>query len=115
MEVEIVFHALADPHRRHLLDALVQADGQTLTELSAQLPMTRFGAMKHLRILEEAGLVTTRKVGRQKLHYLNPRPMQSAAAWLDQYRRLWEERLDRLEDYLQELRQKEQNNDRLEP
>ncbi len=77
MDVEHVFKALADHHRRHLLDMLAQTDGQTLTELAAHLPMTRYGAMKHLRILEEAGLVTTRKVGREKLHYLNLFPCRT--------------------------------------
>ncbi|HST04046.1 MAG TPA: metalloregulator ArsR/SmtB family transcription factor [Chloroflexia bacterium] len=111
MEVEHVFSALADPHRRHLLDLLSQTDGQTLTQLSAHLPMSRFGAMKHLRILEEAGLIKSRKVGREKLHYLNPAPMQDVANWVEKYRRLWEERFDRLEDYLQQA-QKEQDNGR---
>ena len=111
MEVEHVFHALADHHRRHLLDLLSQTDGQTLTELSAHLPMTRFGAMKHLRVLEDAGLVKTRKVGREKLHYLDPAPMQDVADWVEKYRRFWEESMDRLEDYLHQLQQKEQSND----
>ena len=115
MEIEHVFKALADHHRRHLLDLLSQTDGQTLTELSAHLPMSRFGAMKHLRILEGAGLLTTRKVGREKLHYLNPVPMQDVAGWVERYRRLWDERLDRLEDYLREMQQKEQENDDREP
>src|SRR6266516_2224533 len=110
MGVEHVFHALADHHRRHLLDLLSQTNGQTLTQLSAHLPMTRFGAMKHLRVLEEADLVMTRKVGRKKLHYLNPAPMQDVADWVEQYRWFWEESMDRLEDYLRELQQKEQQN-----
>jgi DNA-binding transcriptional ArsR family regulator len=110
MEVEDVFHALADHHRRRLLDALSQADGQTLTQLCAHLPMTRFGVMKHLRVLEDAGLVTTRKVGREKLHYLNPAPMRNVADWVEPYRRLWEGRMDRLEEYLHELQHKEQEN-----
>ena len=103
MDVEHVFHALADHHRRHLLDVLSQADGQTLTQLAAHLPMTRYGAMKHLRVLEEAGLVRTRKVGREKLHYLDPRPIQDVANWAEKYRRFWDESLDRLEDYLREI------------
>jgi predicted transcriptional regulator len=115
MEVEHVFKALADHHRRHLLDLLSQKDGQTLTELCAHLPMTRFGAMKHLRILEDAGLITTRKVGREKRHYLRPNPMQDVAAWVEPYRRFWEERMDRLEDYLRELQHKEQRNDPTQP
>jgi predicted transcriptional regulator len=112
MDVEHVFHALADHHRRHLLDLLSQTDGQTLTQLSAHLPMTRFGAMKHLRILEEASLVTARKVGREKRHYLNPAPIKDVDDWVEKYRRFWEESMDRLEDYLRELQQKEQENDR---
>ena len=71
---EDVFRALGDPSRRALLDSLFDRDGQTLAELSAGLEMTRFGVMKHLRVLEEAGLLTTRRVGREKLHYLNPVP-----------------------------------------
>lgn len=71
-----VFKALADPSRRMLLDRLFERDGQSLAELQGYLPMTRFGVMKHLRILEQAGLVTTRKVGREKFHYLNPVPIR---------------------------------------
>ena len=86
MEDEAVFRALADNTRRRLLDFLYARDGRTLTELESQLPMTRFGVMKHLRVLEEAGLVTTRKVGRQKLHYLNPVPIQLISdRWINKY------------------------------
>ena len=106
MEVEHVFKALADHHRRHLLDMLAQTDGQTLSELGARLPMTRFGAMKHLRVLEEANLITTRKVGREKRHYLNPAPIRGVADWVEPYRRLWDERIDRLEEYLRDLQTK---------
>ena len=70
-----VFRALADPTRRSLLDELFEEDGQTLSALERRLPMTRFGVMKHLRVLEEAGLVATRKRGREKLHFLNPVPL----------------------------------------
>jgi DNA-binding transcriptional ArsR family regulator len=115
VDEEHVFKAVADHHRRHLLDVLLQNDGQTLTELCAHLPMTRFGAMKHLRILEEAGLVTTRKVGREKQHYLNPASIRAVADWLEPYRQVWEERMDRLEDYLRELQTKEQTNDHSNP
>jgi len=111
MEVEHVFKALADHHRRRLLDVLAQTDGQTLTELCAHLPMTRFGVMKHLDLLEAAGLITTRKVGREKRHYLNPAPLQDVDVWMAQYRRFWDARLDRLEDYLLELQAKEQHHD----
>jgi DNA-binding transcriptional ArsR family regulator len=71
-----VFKALADPTRRFLLDRLFARDGLTLTELESELAMTRFGVMKHLRLLEEAGLVVSRKVGREKRHYLNPVPIR---------------------------------------
>jgi len=83
-----VFRALADPSRRTLLDALFSRDGQTLGELAAALPtMTRFGVMKHLRVLEAANLVTSRKVGRERHHYLNPVPIRRVHdRWLDRYR-----------------------------
>ena len=72
-----VFRALADPHRRGLLDRLFERDGQTLSELAGAVPeMTRFGVMKHLGVLEEAGLVTTVKAGREKRHFLNPVPIR---------------------------------------
>src|SRR3989475_6349113 len=82
-----VFKALADPSRRLLLDSLFSEDGQTLGELSARLPgMTRFGAMKHLRLLEAAGLITTRKLGREKLHFLNPVPIRLIHdRWIGKY------------------------------
>ncbi|HEX6548635.1 MAG TPA: SRPBCC domain-containing protein [Candidatus Dormibacteraeota bacterium] len=82
-----VFRALADASRRELLDRLFERDGQTLLELTGALPeMTRFGVMKHLRLLEEAGLVTTRRAGREKLHYLNPVPIQFIHdRWIGKY------------------------------
>jgi uncharacterized protein YndB with AHSA1/START domain len=81
-----VFRALADPTRRHLLDLLWAADGQSLIALHAHIEMTRFGVMKHLRILEAAGLVTTRKHGREKLHYLNAVPIQQISdRWISRY------------------------------
>lgn len=86
MEDEAVFRALADPTRRRLLDFLFERDGRTLTELESGLPMTRFGVMKHLRVLEEAALITTRKVGRERLHYLNPIPIQLISdRWINKY------------------------------
>src|ERR1700682_1436456 len=87
--VESVFKALADPSRRKLLDLLFERDGQTLTELAGSLPaMTRFGVMKHLGLLEEAGLVTTRRAGREKLHYLNAVPIRMVHdRWIGKYRK----------------------------
>lgn len=82
-----VFKALADPTRRFLLDLLFERDGRTLTELESELEMTRFGVMKHLRVLEEAGLVVTQRSGREKLHYLNPVPIQLIHdRWIDKFR-----------------------------
>ena len=81
-----VFKALADPTRRFLLDQLFARDGRTLTELASELEMTRHGAMKHLRILEDAGLVVTRRSGREKLHFLNPVPIRLIHdRWIDKY------------------------------
>jgi DNA-binding transcriptional ArsR family regulator len=83
---DLVFKALADPTRRHLLDRLLHHDGCTLTELESELTMTRFGVMKHLRVLEEAGLVVTRRSGREKLHFLNPVPIRLIHdRWIDKY------------------------------
>jgi DNA-binding transcriptional ArsR family regulator len=81
-----VFKALADPTRRFLLDRLFERDGRTLTELESELEMTRFGVMKHLRVLEDAGLVLTRRSGREKLHFLNPVPIRLVHdRWIDKY------------------------------
>jgi DNA-binding transcriptional ArsR family regulator len=81
-----VFKALADPTRRFLLDLLFEREGRTLTELESQVDMTRIGVMKHLRLLEEAGLVVTRRAGREKLHFLNPVPIRLIHdRWIDKY------------------------------
>lgn len=81
-----VFKALADPTRRALLDRLHERDGRTLTELESGLEMTRFGVMKHLRVLEDAGLVTTRRSGREKHHFLDPVPIRLIHdRWIDKY------------------------------
>ncbi len=84
--MDAVFKALSDPTRRGLLDELFRLDGQTLSELERGLPMTRFGVMKHLRVLEEAGLVVARRSGREKLHFLNPVPIRLVHdRWIDKY------------------------------
>ena len=81
-----VFKALADPTRRSLLDELFKEDGQTLSALEARLPMTRYGVMKHLKVLEEADLVVTRRSGREKLHFLNPVPIRLIHnRWIHKY------------------------------
>src|SRR5436305_3656962 len=84
--MDAVFRALADPTRRSLLDELFARDGQTLTELEERLPMTRFGVMKHLKVLGEAGLVTTQRRGREKFHFLNPVPIRLIHdRWVSKY------------------------------
>jgi DNA-binding transcriptional ArsR family regulator len=96
-----VFKALADPTRRFLLDLLFARDGRTLSELEGELEMTRFGVMKHLKVLEEAGLVVTRKQGREKLHFLNPVPIRLVHdRWIDKYT---ERRMTALADLKSEL------------
>jgi DNA-binding transcriptional ArsR family regulator len=86
MDDDAVFKALADSSRRLLLDLLFERDGRTLTELDAELEMTRFGVMKHLKVLEDAGLVVAQKRGREKLHFLNPVPIrQIHNRWIDKY------------------------------
>jgi uncharacterized protein YndB with AHSA1/START domain/DNA-binding transcriptional ArsR family regulator len=102
--VEAVFRALADASRRRLLDGLFERDGQTLERLCEHLPeMTRFGVMKHLRVLEEAGLVATRRAGREKLHYLNPVPIRLVLdRWISKYAQPWVASLVELKNTLEE-------------
>jgi uncharacterized protein YndB with AHSA1/START domain len=101
--VDEVFKALADASRRSLLDELFRRDGQTLSELMVRLPMTRFGVMKHLHILEEAGLVVTRRRGREKLHFLNTVPIQLVHdRWVSKYERVWAAGLSALKRTLEE-------------
>jgi len=98
---DLVFRALADPTRRFLLDQLFVRGGPTLTELESELEMTRFGVMKHLRVLEEAGLVVPRRQGREKLHFLNPLPIRLIHdRWIDKYT---ERRVSALADLKREL------------
>ena len=86
MDDDRVFKALADPTRRLLLDRLYERDGRTLGELEEHVDMTRFGVMKHLRVLEDARLVVTRKRGREKLHFLNPVPIRLIHdRWITKY------------------------------
>jgi DNA-binding transcriptional ArsR family regulator len=98
-----VFKALADSTRRHLLDRLFDREGLTLTELESELEMTRFGVMKHLRVLEEAGLVVHRRAGREKLHYLNPVPIRLIHdRWIDKYTERQVSALTELKEELEE-------------
>ena len=101
--MDAVFRALADPTRRRLLDQLFKRDGQTLSALERRLPMTRFGVMKHLRVLEEAGLVTTKRRGREKLHFLNPVPIRLVHdRWVSKYAEPWAATLSGLKKRLEE-------------
>jgi uncharacterized protein YndB with AHSA1/START domain/DNA-binding transcriptional ArsR family regulator len=102
-EMDAVFRALADPTRRSLLDELYGRDGQTLSALEQRLPMTRFGVMKHLKVLEEAGLLVTRKRGREKLHFLNPVPIRLIHdRWVSKYAEPWASALSELKTRLEE-------------
>jgi uncharacterized protein YndB with AHSA1/START domain len=101
--MDTVFKALADPTRRSLLDRLYEEDGQTLSALERRLPMTRIGVMKHLRVLEEAGLLTTKRRGREKLHFLNPVPIRLVHdRWVSKYAEPWAATLTGLKKRLEE-------------
>lgn len=102
-----VFKALADPTRRRLLDELFREDGQTLSALEERFSMSRFGVMKHLRLLEEAGLVVTRRKGREKLHFLNPVPIRLVHdRWVSKYAEGWAAALGDLKSRLEERMEK---------
>jgi uncharacterized protein YndB with AHSA1/START domain/DNA-binding transcriptional ArsR family regulator len=105
--VDEVFKALADPTRRELLDELFRADGQTLSALEERFPMTRFGVMKHLRQLEDAGLIVTRRRGREKLHFLNPVPIRLIHdRWVSKYAEPWAAALSDLKQNLEKTMEK---------
>jgi len=101
--MDAVFRALADPTRRSLLDELYKQDGQTLSALEQRLPMTRFGVMKHLKVLEQAGLLTTKKRGREKLHFLNAVPIRLVHdRWVSKYSEPWAAGLSGLKQRIEE-------------
>jgi uncharacterized protein YndB with AHSA1/START domain len=105
--VDDVFKALADATRRSLLDELFEQDGQTLSALEERLPMTRFGVMKHLKVLEEAGLIVTRRRGREKLHFLNPVPIRLVHdRWVSKYAEPWAATLSGLKERLESTMEK---------
>ena len=102
-----MFKALADPTRRSLLDELYREDGQTLHQLEARFAMTRFGVMKHLKQLEDAGLVVTRRHGREKLHFLNPVPIRLVHdRWVSKYAEPWAAGLSDLKQELERTMEK---------
>jgi DNA-binding transcriptional ArsR family regulator len=105
------FAALADPTRRAILTRL--ADGEaTVSDLAAPFDMTLPAVSKHLKVLERAGLISRTRQAQWRPCRLEPAPLKEASDWLEEYRRCWEERLDRLEDYLKDLQGKEQGDDR---
>ncbi|HEY3053470.1 MAG TPA: metalloregulator ArsR/SmtB family transcription factor [Thermoanaerobaculia bacterium] len=105
--MDAVFRALADPTRRSLLDELFREDGQTLSALEQRFEMTRFGVMKHLKQLEQAGLIVTRRRGREKLHFLNPVPIRLVHdRWVSKYAEPWAATLSGLKQKLEERMEK---------
>jgi DNA-binding transcriptional ArsR family regulator len=101
-----IFRALADPTRRSLLDELYREDGQTLSALEERLPMSRFGVMKHLKVLQDAGLVVTKRRGREKLHFLNPVPIRLVHdRWVSKFAEPWTATLTELKSAIEDTSQ----------
>jgi DNA-binding transcriptional ArsR family regulator len=105
------FAALSDATRRGILERLGRADA-SITDLAGKFQMTLTGMKKHVGVLEQAGLVTTKKIGRVRTCKLGPRRLEEAAAWLEGYRRRWDERFDELEEVVGELTRKEKSHER---
>lgn len=105
------FAALSDANRRGVLDQLGRADA-SISELANKFHMTLTGMKKHVGILEQAGLVSTEKIGRVRTCKLGPRRLDEETAWIDRYRQLWAARFDELDAVLDELRQEEKRNGR---
>jgi DNA-binding transcriptional ArsR family regulator len=109
--LDVSFAALSDPTRRGVLEQLVRADA-SITELAETFHMTLTGMKKHVGVLEQAGLVSTRKVGRVRTCQLGPRRLEEEMAWLETYRRRWDERFDELDKVVEELTRKEKSDER---
>jgi len=105
------FAALSDPTRRGVLEQLGRADA-SITDLADKFHMTLTGMKKHVGVLEQAGLVTTKKIGRVRTCQLGPRRLEEETAWLERYRRRWDERFDELDNVVEELTRKEKNDER---
>jgi DNA-binding transcriptional ArsR family regulator len=105
------FAALSDPTRRGVLEQLGRADA-SITDLAEKFQMTLTGMKKHVGVLEQAELVTTRKIGRVRTCQLGPRRLEEETAWLERYRRRWDERFDELDKVVEELKRKEQSDER---
>jgi DNA-binding transcriptional ArsR family regulator len=110
-QLDTSFAALSDATRRGVLEHLAHADA-SITNLAAQFHMTLTGMQKHVGVLEQAGLVTTKKIGRVRMCQLGPRRLEEATAWLERYRQRWDERFDALDTLVEELTQKEQSDER---
>jgi DNA-binding transcriptional ArsR family regulator len=109
--LDVSFAALSDPTRRGVLEQLLRADA-SITELAETFHMTLTGMKKHVGVLEQAGLVSTRKVGRVRTCQLGPRRLEEEMAWLETYRRRWDERFDELDKVVEELTRKEKSDER---
>ena len=105
------FAALSDDTRRGVLERLLRADA-SITDLADKFHMTLAGMMKHVGVLEQAGLVTTKKIGRVRTCQLGPRRLEEETAWLERYRQRWDERFDELEKVVEELTRKETSDER---
>lgn len=108
-QVDVSFSALADPTRRGVLERLGRGDA-SITDLATTFDMTLTGMKKHVSVLEQAGLVATRKVGRVRTCGLGPRRLEEEAAWIERYRQLWAARFDALDKIIEQLKQEEKNN-----
>ncbi|MGH2711053.1 MAG: ArsR/SmtB family transcription factor [Actinomycetota bacterium] len=111
--LDATFSALADPTRRAILGRLMSGEA-TVTELASPFKMTLPAVSKHLKVLERAGLISRGREAQWRPCKLDAKPLKDVSEWLEDYRRHWEERLDRLDDYLQELQRKEKRDDREE-
>ncbi|RPJ01734.1 MAG: ArsR family transcriptional regulator [Chloroflexi bacterium] len=107
------FTAVAHPVRRQLLDLLATGD-QSVSQLAARFTVTRPAISQHLKVLLDAGLVSEQRQGRERIYRLHPQPLQELDSWLEPYRRLWENRFDRLDTYLQQWQDKEKHHDHIE-
>ena len=104
--LDVSFSALSDATRRGVLEQLGRADA-SITDLAEKFQMTLTGMKKHVGVLEQAGLVTTEKIGRVRTCKLGPRRLENETAWIESYRQLWAERFDALDEVIQELKRKE--------
>ncbi|GLC25767.1 transcriptional regulator [Roseisolibacter agri] len=109
--LDAAFAALSDPTRRGVLEQLGRGDA-SITELAERFRMTLTGMKKHVGVLEQAGLVTTRKIGRVRTCRLGPRRLEEETAWLERYRQLWDARFDELEQVVEELTRQERSDER---